>query len=261
MIKPAKPRGWEVMRDIPDSRYKKENEENTIKAREELQKIGERITVSKGGLLRSTDVHYQDVYFLEEGLCALYMEGLSGKDMALVYFFPGRLINFLPALEKFYPRRMCALCYNMPLAEFFVKALKDSVLLKIRQQDFLERYFKSLPFHALVIQSLVANCYDLFSNMSKTIELPAWQKVARELLENMEGPHPHILPRRITYNEIATHLSIHTVTVAKIFKALQENGIVERLKEGVMIKDPLRIWKIANGEERLFYKNQERKSE
>ena len=229
------------------------------KGRELLEKLGEKITLAEGEALRRPGKIYKDLYLLVDGLCALSIEGPTGKDMYVIYFFPGRVLNFLPALEKYYPRRQCALCYNAPTADFFVKAIKKSELLRIDYQIFLEKFGESLALHTLIIQSLVENCYDLFATMFKSLEMPAWQKVARELLENMEGPHPHILPRKLTYSEISTHLSIHTVTVAKIFRALQDNGIIERVKNGIMIHDPLRIWRIANGEERLFYKNSENK--
>lgn len=220
-----------------------------------LKKLGERAELSRGKTLRRPKKSSMDIYFLVEGLCALCMEGASGKDMAIIYFLPGRMLNFLPALEKYYPRTVCQLCYQAPFADFFVKAIKDSELLRVDYQLFLKEFATSLPLQTVIIHSLVQNCYDLFTHLLKSLEMPAWQRVARELLENMSGPEPHILPRKITYGEIATHLSIHTVTVAKIFRALQDNGIIERVKNGIMIRDPLRIWRIANGEERLFYKS------
>ena len=220
-----------------------------------LKKLGEKAELPRGETLRRPEKSSMDVYFLVDGLCALCMEGSSGKDMALIYFLPGRMLNFLPALEKYYPRTVCELCYQAPFADFFVKAIKDSELLRINYRHFLEEFAQSLPLQTVIIHSLVQNCYDLFTQLLKSLEMPAWQRVARELVENMSGPEPHVLPRRITYAEIATHLSIHTVTVAKIFRALQDNGIIERVKNGIMIRDPLRIWRIANGEERLFYKS------
>ena len=220
-----------------------------------LKKLGEKAVLPRGETLRRPEKSSMDVYFLVEGLCALCMEGASGKDMAIIYFLPGRMLNFLPALQKFYPHKVCELCYQAPFADFFVKAIKNSELVRVNHQLFMEEFVHSLPLQTVIIQSLVQNCYDLFSHLLKSLEMPAWQRVARELLENMSGPEPHILPRKITYGEIATHLSIHTVTVAKIFRALQDNGIIERVKDGIMIRDPLRIWRIANGEERLFYKS------
>lgn len=229
------------------------------KGREILNKLGEKIVLAKDETLRQPQTTYKDLYYLVDGHCALCMAGPTGKDIYIIYFFPGRLLNFLPALEKYYPRKQCALCYTSPFADFYVKALKKSELIRVNYQAFLEEFGQSLPLHSLIIQSLVENCYDLFTHLFKSLEMPAWQKVARELLENMEGPHPHILPRKITYSEIATHLSIHTVTVAKIFRALQDNDIIERVKDGIMIHDPLRIWRIAKGEERLFYKGHDSK--
>ena len=243
--------GAAAMKSTLESRI----EENRREGYELLKKLGEKALLPRGETLRYPERSFMDVHFLVEGLCALYMTGPSGKEVAVIYFLPGRMLNFLPALERLFPHKACELCHEAPFADFYVKAIKDCELVRVNCQVFLEEFVQSAPLQTVIIQSLVQNCQDLFSHLLKSLEMPAWQRVARELLENMSGPEPHILPRRITYGEIASRLSIHTVTVAKIFRALHDNGIIERVKKDIMIRDPLRIWRIANGEERLFYKS------
>lgn len=223
------------------------------KAKELIAPMGEKVQISAGRLLYAADKHPKDIYYMLKGLCALCVSCSTGKDVAVLYFSPGRLLNFLPSLERYYPRSVCPLCLSQPRGAFFVKAIDNSELLRINYKKFLEKYSSSLHLQTLIVQALVENWYDLLDMVLKSQEMPAWQRIARELLENMAGPQPQLL-RKMTYNEIATHTSMHAVTVAKIFRSLQENDIIERRKGGILIKDPLRIWRIANGEERLFYK-------
>lgn len=180
-----------------------------------LRKIGQEINFPKGTQLRS-----RDLYYLLHGSCSLCIEGENGKDMAVVYFMPGRIINFLPALCSFYPTNRD---YPMDVVannEFFVRAISDCRLLHIDHKKFLEIYFSSLPLHCLIIHGLVENCYALFSHLFSSMQKPSWQRVASLCLHMMSKDEPHYLHRRVTYAEISTFLSIPPVTVAKIFKAL-----------------------------------------
>lgn len=216
-----------------------------------LEEIGEPTVLAKGEILRK-----RDIYYLRHGVCALCMSGESGKDIAIIYFFAGRLLNFLPSLEKFYPRTATPACKQAVLPEFFVRAISDCELLRIDHQRFLAIFFKSLPLQTLIIQALVDNCYDLFSHIFSSVEMPAWQRVALEFVSNMETTAPHALKLRVTYADIATHLSLHVVTVAKICKALQKNNIIHKEKSNIFVSDPQRLTRIAQGRERLFYRNE-----
>lgn len=217
-----------------------------------LEEIGEKTTLARGELLRK-----KDMYYLRQGVCALCMSGESGKDLSIIYFFPGRLFNFLPSLQGFYPRTSFPVYTQAVLPDFFVKAISDCELLRINHAKFLDIFFYSLPLQTLIIQALVDNCYDLFSHIFSSADMPAWQRVAMELLGNMETVSPHALKWRITYAEIATHLSLHVVTVAKICKALLRANVIRKEKSVIFVNDPERLLRIAQGRERIFYKEKQ----
>lgn len=214
-----------------------------------LKSIGNEMTLPKGKQLRNNDL-----YYLLQGICSLCIEGENGKDVVLVYFMPGRIINFLPALKGFYPYSGKYPIDPIGNQYFFVKAISNCRLLHIDHKKFLEKYFDSLPLHSLIVQGLVENCYALFSHLFNSMQNPAWQRVAGILLHLMDKNPPHFLERRITYEEISTFLCIHPVTVAKIFRALLEAGIIARNKKIIRVCDPDRLERIAQGREHLFYK-------
>lgn len=216
-----------------------------------LKEIGKEFDLPKGAQLRA-----QDLYFLVDGLCTLCMEGEIGRDISIIYFYPGRLLNFLPSLGHYYyflPRNNSP-SKRAPIPYFFVRAIKDCRFLRIDHTKFLDIYFQSLPLHSLIVQSLANNCIDIFLHLFSLHELPASQRIASNLLGVMNDFPPHYLKRHITYNELATHLSIHPVTVAKIFRALQYAEIIDRDGSAIMVRDPERLRRIALGREKLFYK-------
>lgn len=218
-----------------------------------IRGMGKRITMRKGEQMRSPDLFY-----LIKGLCALCIEGETGRDISIIYFTPGRLLNFLPSIGEFYPRHNFAGIAPVLSSSFFVKAISDAELFRINKDLFLKEYFHSLPLQTLIVQALVENCSDLFTHIFNSVERPAWQRVAKFIYENMPDSAPGKLRRKITYQEIATHLSIHPVTVAKIFKALQCEGIITRKHSETTINDPEGLLRIALGRAQLYYKSQKR---
>ena len=54
-------------------------------------------------------------------------------------------------------------------------------------------------------------------------------------------------------NDIAKFLSMHKVTVSRIFIALRNEGILEKVDKGHRIIDMARVRAIANNEEQIKY--------
>lgn len=221
-----------------------------IQYQEILKDIGEEFYLEKDKELRDNNL-----YYLKKGLCALCMEGESGKDISVIYFYPDRLLNFLPSMGGFYMLTPKLAQKTISIPDFFVKAISPCHFLRISPQKFIDRFFTSLPLNSLLIQGLIENVYDLFSLIFHALQLPSCQRLARHILFLMEETPPFKLKRRITYGEIATHLSLHPVTVAKIFKALQANGVIQRKANEINVCDPAHLKRIALGKERLHYKS------
>lgn len=164
----------------------------------------------------------------------------------------------MPSIGDFYPRHDFGRVAPILNSSFFVKAISDAQLFRIDKNLFLKEYFHSLPLQTLIVQALVENCFDLFTHIFNSVERPAWQRVAKFIYENMSGNPPRKLQRKITYQEIATHLSIHPVTVAKIFRALQSEGLIKREHSETTVNDPEGLLNIALGRSQLFYKSRKR---
>lgn len=214
-----------------------------------IQEMGKSIVLRKDEQIRTKNLLY-----LEKGVCALCVEGESGRDLSIIYFSPGRLLSFLPSIHEFYPHQTFSNCEPIYNCDFFIKAISDCSLISIDKDLFLEKFFHSLPLQTLIIQALVDNSFDLIAHIFNSLERPAWQRVAKLLYENMGNDPARKLKRKITYQEIATHLSIHPVTVAKIFSSLQTAGIISRRQSEITVTDPEGLLRIAMGKSQLFYK-------
>lgn len=213
-----------------------------------LHEIGEEFLLPKGKLMRQ-----KDLYYLIDGKCALCIHGDAGEELSLIYFYPGRLLNFLPCLTRFYPLQPLLDKRRVPLHSFVIRAVCNCRFLRIPHDVFLEKYFHSLPLHSLIVQSLVENTYSLFSHAFNSPMLPTGQRICRLLLEIMDDEPPHYL-QRITYAEISSHLSIHFVTVAKVFKALRQAEIIRKQPGGISVIRPEQLRRFAEGREHLPYK-------
>ncbi|MBR6466676.1 MAG: Crp/Fnr family transcriptional regulator [Desulfovibrio sp.] len=214
-----------------------------------LRSIGTEHVLQKGELLRTDHICY-----LLKGLCILSFYGPCGDETSLLFFEPGRLFNFMPKLSRLYPLQPKTLRRKLPRDAFAVRAKEESILLFIDHNVFERELAGSLPLHSLLVQSLTENCENLISHAGNSPLLPAPQRICRLLAEMMEEAPPHAVPPFLSYNEISLHLGIHPITVAKIFKALKEEGITARQGRMLTVADPERLRAIARGLEEFEYK-------
>jgi len=214
-----------------------------------LRTIGTLHVLHKGELLRTDHICY-----LLKGLCILSFYGPCGDESSLIFFEPGRLFNFLPKLSRVYPLQPKTVRRQLPRDAFAVRAKEDCQLILVDHNVFERELATSLPLHSLLVQSLTENCENLISHAGNSPLLPASQRICRLLAEMMSDYPPHALPAYLSYSEISLHLSIHPITVAKIFKALKEEGITARQGRTLAVADPERLRAIACGMEEFGYK-------
>ncbi len=217
-----------------------------------LGKIGREIRLAKGESLLT-----DHIYYLLEGICVLLHFGPLGEETSLLYFEEGRMLNFLPKLSRVYPMQPKTLRRKQPRDTFAVRAKTDCRLLRIDQDVFVRELGRSAGLHVLLEQSLAENCLNLLARAGNSPLLPVPQRICRLLAELMPSTPPYRLPRYMSYAEMALHLAIHPVTVAKIFKALKAEGIAWRDGGSVCVFNPERLRRIASGEEDLPYKRHE----
>lgn len=204
-------------------------------------------------MAKDDELRHDDIYYLVEGICTLCIEGENGRDHALIYFTPGRLLNFMPGMRAYYDIGEAAHRKQLMYSNFYIKAIVDSKLYHIKKDDFLETFFYNLPLNSLIIKALMENCIDLLAHIFNAQESTAWQRVSYVVYELMNKEPPHNLSRKFTYQEISNRLFIHPVTVAKIFKALFDQNILKKANSEIIVSDPAKLLKIAKGKEQLFY--------
>ncbi len=214
-----------------------------------LRRIGKEERLAKGALLLT-----DHIYYLLEGLCALIHFGPLGEESSLIYFEAGRMLNFLPKLSRIYPMQPKTLRRRQPRDTFAVRAKSACRLVRIDHDVFLRELDQSALLHSLLEQSLMENCLNLLARAGNSPLLPAPQRICRLLAELMPERAPYRLPRYMSYAEMAVHLSIHPVTVARIFQALKAEGIAWRDGGAICVFDPERLRRMACGEEALAYK-------
>lgn len=214
-----------------------------------LREMGEEFSLSKG-----KKVQTEDLLYLIEGKCSLSCYAESGEEVALIYFYPQRLLNFMPSLTRYYPLQEINKKRSVPVQYFAVRAVENCRFLRISAKRFLERYFSSIPLHALIVHSLIENSFALFTHAFNSPLLPASQRICRLLVDLMRDEPPHTLLTPLTYAEISAHLSIHFVTVAKVFKALRKASIIDKKPGTITVLYPDELRRIADGKERLIYK-------
>lgn len=85
-------------------------------------------------------------------------------------------------------------------------------------------------------------------------ELPAPSLLCRWMLERMnKAEDGQYYLKSYNNNDIAKFLSMHKVTVSRIFIALRNEGILEKVDKGHRIIDMARVRAIANNEEQIKY--------
>lgn len=212
-----------------------------------LREIGKEIILPRGALLLR-----DHIYYLVDGHCALISLTRCGKEYSFLYFKPGMLLNFLPAMfmadtfHLFTRRRFSSI-------DPVVMTKTRCVFLAIESEAFMRRLEGDLDMHRLLMRALTENWVNLFSLAIGTNSLPAGARVCRLLFESTPASPPHVVPRYLTYAEIAAHLSLHVITVTKIFRALRQRKLLRKDGNRSILMDRERFARMGRGEELFSY--------
>ena len=185
-----------------------------------FEQIGRIREVPRGTLLGGSDA-----YWLKKGVCALTCVNAGGKEYSFLYFEEGMLFGFVPVLERYYAiNGMGRVNSSKFFSGFLTKT--DCVIVDIPAQIFLKQVRSNPQIRSAVMHLL---------------------------LEFAPEKPPYVLPQFLSYDEIATHLDMHVITVTKIFRALFANGILEKKGRQRVVVDPDRLLAIVNLEQELEY--------
>ena len=203
---------------------------------------------------RGTKLMINRVFYLLEGTVTLTVVSATGERHSLVYFEPGDLLSFMPSVNHTYAiphEAFDFLLYNESLSMF---AKTPCRLICTDHREFM-RHMDEEPVKTLLIRGLAANLLKVIVQSVNNCTLPATVRVCRMLSVFMQQDAPHAIPRYLTHTEIAGHLSLHVMTVTKIFQSLRKEGILDREHGITFVKDPARLMSLASQQSLLSYKN------
>lgn len=190
-----------------------------------LSAIATEIQVPKKTLL---DKKY--VYYIKSGYCALTNFTHDGGRHTFIMFKPGVVFNFLPSVRKkiYHSTKYSFNSVWYPLLSIYT--CSKCTLLAIESDKFLDLVSANEDVDTLFMHSYTQNVLKLLSSANAMITSNAVARVAIAILDGIPEEPPYILPSIYTYSEISAYISLHTVTIAKIFKAFIEHKIIA--KEG-----------------------------
>ena len=212
-----------------------------------FEQIGRIREVPRGTLLSGSDA-----YWLKKGVCALTCVNAGGKEYSFLYFEEGMLFGFVPVLERYYAiNGMGRVNSSKFFSGFLTKT--DCVIVDIPAQIFLKQVRSNPQIRSAVMRAATLNLVNMLTHSMVLSALPVAARVCYLLLEFAPEKPPYVLPQFLSYDEIATHLDMHVITVTKIFRALFANGILEKKGRQRVVVDPDRLLAIVNLEQELEY--------
>ena len=162
------------------------------------------------------------------------------------------LFGFVPVLERYYAiNGMGRVNSSKFFSGFLTKT--DCVIVDIPAQIFLKQVRSNPQIRSAVMRAATLNLVNMLTHSMVLSSLPVAARVCYLLLEFAPEKQLYVLPQFLSYDEIATHLDMHVITVTKIFRALFANGILEKKGRQRVVVDPDRLLAIVNLEQELEY--------
>lgn len=212
-----------------------------------MRGISAEIVVQKGCVLSR-----KSIYYLIDGVCGLIFISEDGNEYSYMYFKKYMLLNFLPTVaahgvytnitEKRFQRM-----------QHRIVAKTKCTLLCTPGEVFLEHMKDNLLLNHLLVRSLTENWINLLTTSTGITSTPVCTRVCQLLEDNLPPQSPYTIPRYLTHTEIAAHLSMHTITVTKIFKALRDQNIITKAGHVYEVVDLSGLLALSGGKTVLSY--------
>ncbi len=215
--------------------------------RQYLTDFGREVSVPRG-----TKLTVGRIYYLLEGTVTLTALPVTGERLSLIYFQPGDLLSFIPAVNHAYaiPHEAYDLLLISENLAMFTKT--PCRLMSMEPEAFI-RHMDEEPLKTLLVHGLAGNLMKIIVQSVNNSALPATVRVCRMLSVFMDKKDPHALPRYLTYREIAGHLSMHVMTVTKIFQTLRREGILGKADGVTFVRDPAALMNLSSPRSLISY--------
>lgn len=204
-------------------------------------------------LRRGDSLGNDQLYCLEKGKCALCLNDPRGGIVSIFYHRAGQLVNVLPLVLKCLPLDGEVWEKKIPGNKFYVKALSDCELTVIDNDWFMRSLPEDASICSYVIYSCALNLVNIYASAYNCPILSNAQRVCRMIIMGLETGRDNIIPPHLTHAEISNHLSIHIITVSKIFGKLRKLGIITKRNGDMLVNDACALKAIADGTQKLDY--------
>lgn len=176
-------------------------------------------------------------YFLTKGICSQLVGYENGEEIVTRFYFPGDILNIWGLLKH---RSICS----------STAAAKTDACVRVIPASILrEKLETSFDFYRWIVEFVLTQnqyIYDQYKKKSKGAATEMICYLIRTLSQR-DSQGALYLPKEFTLNDIALHLRIHRVTVSRVFKSLQEQGIIRKYKHGWLIVKPEELEHCAQG--------------
>lgn len=186
------------------------------------------------------------LYYLEEGSC--YRTTTTEKGNEIIYGIKESLDSFVHSLlgvlilygdgvspYHFIAKTKCS-CYKIPKETFF-EYVKD-------RPDILTQLI-----HMAIWEIMQVTDFFQTRQEGKTAN-----RLCKLLLENAQNKNGMLIVKKDYNNiKISQYLGVHEVTVSRILRALKNEGIIDKNKDGIQILDEEKLAAYADSEEDIKY--------
>lgn len=193
------------------------------------------------------------VYYLKKGFVSLSLFTDDGEKHSYLFFQEGEMFNFMPTIRKTMHKESIHLLEKRSHVPLRMYTCINCTILAINSDHFTEKLEESPELQKLLLYSYTENLGNLLVLTTAMTTSNAASRVSFAIMENMADKAPFILPSVFTYNELAAYLSLHPVTVTKIFKALMLEGIIKKHDRERVIVDREALEDIAREKRILVY--------
>lgn len=201
-----------------------------VKDKNIYRKIGKKTIIPEG-----REISFKrHVGVVDSGICRLATVTPEGNERVYIYFKKGNLVGFLRHLlpESEYPESQIYKTRNRVRTMTEVTAYLIEVHAYQNLLDHEPRAYIDLTL------ALAQNLSNMLEHSSLVACENAPIRVCTMLVEFSEYREGRwLLPRCFTQSEFAHFLSLHKITVAKIFKTLRLAGYIHRNKRNIELLD------------------------
>lgn len=201
----------------------------------------------KGEIIVAQGEAVQYVYYLEKGVCFRSLTTDKGDEVIYNLKESGQNIRSLIGALSLYSSR--------GYSNYSFIAKTPCQCLRIPADRF-KKWAKDQPE---VLMDLLLMSMDYYQELMADFQSRQEGRVANRLCQLLlQNSHltdgQLIISKEYTHAELGAFLGIHKVTVSRIIRALREEGVLTKGKNGLIISDPLRLRLYAEGLQKVTYK-------